>query len=114
MRLDSVSCLNSVNNLIYWFYLKIIEVQTALYYLLYIDPKYHKTREGRDLLEEFFEKHYFARKKFLVNFLTRNQGLRWNGRFKNIFKKNREIEILDMFKTKKKELSKSFLLVKGI
>jgi hypothetical protein len=63
-------------------------VQTAIYYLLYIDPKYRSKIKEADPLEKYFETHYFSRKKFLINFLSRNQGMRWNGRFRRVFKNN--------------------------
>jgi hypothetical protein len=77
---------------------KIKEVQTALYYLLYINPDYKSKTPNKDLIEEYFEKFYFARKKFLVNFLSRKQGQRWNGRFKKLFSKNKENHFIELIK----------------
>lgn len=78
-------------------------MQTALYYLLYINPEYKSDLTNKQLIEEYFEKFYFARKKFLVNFLSRKQGLRWNGRFKKLLRKFKKDHIVDMIKTAKEE-----------
>lgn len=73
-------------------------MQTAIYYLLYIDPKYRSKIKEADPIEKYFELHYFSRKKFLINFLSRNQGMRWNGRFKGVFKNNMHEDFLFFLK----------------
>ena len=70
-----------------------------MYYLLYINPDYQENMTNKELIEGYFEKFYFARKKFLVNFLSRKQGLRWNGRFKKIFNKYKRENVVNMIKT---------------
>jgi len=87
-------------------------VQTALYYLLYINPDYQENLSNKEMIEQYFEKFYFARKKFLVNFLSRKQGLRWNGRFKKLFDKYKKEHVVHMIKNanqdSKKMLMKDF------
>lgn len=74
-------------------------MQTALYYLLYVKPEFQTQLSNRELIEEYFEKFYFARKKFLVNFLSRKQGNRWNGRFRRLLNRHRKDQIVHAFQT---------------
>ena len=53
------------------------------------------------MIEKYFEQFYFARKKFMINFLTRNEGKRWHGRFKTLYKKNKIQGVLNVLGRKR-------------
>lgn len=74
------------------------ETQTALFYLYYIRPEFQKKNENKNMVSDYFDKHYFSRRQFLLNFLSRNQGDRWNGRFKKFYHRNKMKNILNAFR----------------
>lgn len=64
--------------------------------MYYIDEETKNESQNIDMIEEYFEQFYFARKKFMVNFLTRNEGNRWNGRFKELYQRNKVQGVLNL------------------